>query len=113
MAFHSERGSIHIALKRRHVHCSGFGLRCLETASKPVAESQNNMRIPYFRLLVALGSVIVLNLSACAGSNGSLQSRIERKVETPQNENVQIGTAHYNTYAKDFEEPWPFGPYSN
>jgi len=26
---------------------------------------------------------------------------------------VRIGTAHYNPYAKDFEEPWPFGPYSN
>jgi hypothetical protein len=26
---------------------------------------------------------------------------------------VQIGTAHYNPYSKGFEEPWPFGPYSN
>jgi hypothetical protein len=71
------------------------------------------MRIPYFRWLVALGSVIVLNLSACAGNDGSLQSRIERKVENPQSENVQIGADHYNAYSKGFEQPWPFGPYSN
>jgi hypothetical protein len=52
-------------------------------------------------------------LSACASNNRSLQSRIESKVDNPDKENVQIGAAHYNTYAKDFEEPWPFGPYSN
>jgi hypothetical protein len=52
-------------------------------------------------------------LSSCASSDGSLQSRIERKVDNPDKENVQIGTAHYNEYAKGFEEPWPFGPYSN
>jgi hypothetical protein len=55
---------------------------------------------------------MVLYLSACASNNGSLQSRIESKVDNPDKENVQIGTAHYNTYAKGFEEPWPFGPYS-
>jgi hypothetical protein len=26
---------------------------------------------------------------------------------------VQIGAAHYNPYAKGYEEAWPFGPYSN
>ena len=71
------------------------------------------MRILFFRLLVAPGFLIVLHLSACASNNGSLQSRIEHKVDNPESENVQIGTAHYNPYAKDFEEPWPFGPYSN
>jgi hypothetical protein len=71
------------------------------------------MRIYLFRPLVALGSVIVLHLTACASNNGSLQSRIEHKIDNPENENVQIGTAHYNPYSKGFEEPWPFGPYSN
>jgi hypothetical protein len=70
------------------------------------------MTIHFFRLLMALGSVMILGLSACASSDGSLQSRIEHKIESPDTQNVQIGAAHYNTYAKDFEEPWPFGPYS-
>jgi hypothetical protein len=56
---------------------------------------------------------MILWLSACASNNGSLQSRIESKVDNPDKENVQIGTAHYNTFSKDFDEPWPFGPYSN
>jgi hypothetical protein len=71
------------------------------------------MRVFYFRLLVLLGSVMIFYLSACASNNGSLQSRIESKVDNPDKENVQIGTAHYNAFAKDFEEPWPFGAYSN
>ena len=74
---------------------------------------KNNMRIPFLRLLVAFGFVVVLGLSACASSNGSLQSRIEHKVDNPESENVQIGAAHYNPYSKGFEEAWPFGPYSN
>jgi hypothetical protein len=56
---------------------------------------------------------MIFYLSACASNNGSLQSRIESKVDNPDKENVQIGTAHYNAFAKDFEEPWPFGAYSN
>jgi hypothetical protein len=71
------------------------------------------MRNLFQRLLFALGFAFVLGLSACASSNGSLQSRIEHKVDNPESENVQIGAAHYNPYSKGFEEPWPFGPYSN
>ncbi len=71
------------------------------------------MKVFCFRLLVVLGSIMILYLSACASNNGSLQSRIESKVDNPDKDNVQIGTAHYNTYDKDFEEPWPFGPYSS
>jgi hypothetical protein len=71
------------------------------------------MRVFCFRLLVVLGSVMVFCLSACASNNGSLQSRIESKVANPDSDNVQIGTANYNPYAKDFEQPWPFGPYAN
>jgi hypothetical protein len=56
---------------------------------------------------------MIFYLSACASNNGSLQSRIESKVDNPDKDNVQIGTAHYNTFSKDFDEPWPFGPYSN
>ena len=67
----------------------------------------------FFRLLVAFGFFVLLGLSACASNNGSLQSRIENKVQNPESENVQIGAAHYNAYSKGFEEPWPFGPYSN
>ena len=75
--------------------------------------SYKNMRMVFFRLLAGLGFFAVLGLSACASSNRSLQSRIESKVQNPESENVQIGAAHYNAYSKDFEEPWPFGPYSN
>ena len=71
------------------------------------------MRILFRRLLVILGFMVVFGLSACASNNSSLQGRIERKVSNPEDENVQIGTAHYNPYSKGFEEPWPFGPYSN
>ena len=71
------------------------------------------MRILFFRLLVALESAILLGLSACASDNGSLQTRIERKVENPESDNVKMGTAHYNPSSKGFEDAWPFGPYSN
>lgn len=71
------------------------------------------MKVFCFRFLVVLNSIMIFYLSACASNNRSLQSRIESKVDNPDKENVQIGTAHYNPYAKDFEEPWPFGPYSN
>jgi hypothetical protein len=56
---------------------------------------------------------MIFYLSACASNDGSLQSRIESKVDNPEKENVQIGTAHYNNFSKDFDSPWPFGPYSN
>jgi hypothetical protein len=65
------------------------------------------------RLLAILGSAMVFCLSACASNNGSLQSRIESKVNNPGQDNVQIGADHYNAFAKDFEQPWPFGPYSD
>ena len=53
-----------------------------------------------------------LSLSSCASSDTSLQSRIERKIDTPNNDNVDIGVAHYNKFSQGFEDPWPFGPYS-
>jgi hypothetical protein len=71
-----------------------------------------NMRNLLFLPLVLLGYVTPLILSSCASSDTPLQSRIERKIETPNNGNVEIGTAHYNQYSQQFEEPWPFGPYS-
>jgi hypothetical protein len=71
------------------------------------------MRVFSFRLLLVLGSFTVFFLSACTSNNGSLQSRIESKVNNPGQDNVQIGTGHYNAFAKDFEQPWPFGPNSD
>jgi hypothetical protein len=71
------------------------------------------MKTFLFRLLVAGGSVLVIGMSACASGNGSKQSRIEQKISNPDTENVQIGRATYNQYSKGYEEPWPFGPYSN
>jgi len=70
------------------------------------------MRNLFFLPLVVLGSVMSLSLSSCASSDAPLQSRIERKIETPDNSNVDIGVAHYNKASQGFEEPWPFGPYS-
>jgi hypothetical protein len=66
-----------------------------------------------FLPFVVLGTVTPLSLSSCVSSDAPLQSRIERKIQTPNNSNVEIGTAHYNQYSQGFEEPWPFGPYSN
>jgi hypothetical protein len=71
------------------------------------------MRVFCFRSLVVPGFVMVLYLSGCASNNGSLQSRIESKVNNPDEDNVQIGPSHYNNFSKDFEKPWPFGPYSS
>jgi hypothetical protein len=70
------------------------------------------MKILSCLLLVLLAFVVAPDLSGCANNSGSLQSRIEHKVDNPESENVQIGTAHYNSYSKGFEEAWPFGPYS-
>jgi hypothetical protein len=71
------------------------------------------MRVFSFRLLVALAAIIFVHLSACANNNGSLQGRIENKLDNPDKENLQIGTAHYNSFSKGFDEAWPFGPYSD
>jgi protein involved in sex pheromone biosynthesis len=65
------------------------------------------------RTLAILGSAMVFCLSACASNDGSLQSRIENKVNTPASDNVQIGSSNYNAFSKDFDKPWPFGPYSD
>jgi len=51
--------------------------------------------------------------NGCASNRGDLQGRIESKLNTPDTGHVQIGTATYNRYSQQFDEPWPFGPYSN
>jgi hypothetical protein len=56
---------------------------------------------------------MLLSLSSCASSDAPLQTRIERKISTPNNDNVDIGVAHYNRFSQQFDEPWPFGPYSS
>jgi hypothetical protein len=71
------------------------------------------MRNLFFLPLVVLGSVMPLSLSSCASSDAPLQSRIERKIDTPNNDNVEIGAAHYNRFSQEFDDPWPFGPYSS
>jgi hypothetical protein len=75
-------------------------------------EKGTSMRNLLFLPLVLFGYVSLLSLSSCLSSDLPLQSRIERKIETPDNSNVNIGTARYNQYSQQFEEPWPFGPYS-
>ena len=55
---------------------------------------------------------MLLSLSSCASSDAPLQSRIERKIDTPNNGNVDIGVSHYNKFSQGFEDAWPFGPYS-
>jgi len=71
------------------------------------------MRISLCRLTVALGSVMVVALSGCAGDQGTLQSRIENKIDNPETSNVPLTNEHYNSFAQDFEPTWPFGPYSH
>ena len=70
------------------------------------------MRFYLFQPLIVFGSAILLGLSSCANSNAPLQTRIESKIKTPNNSNVDIGTAHYNKFSQGFEDAWPFGPYS-
>jgi hypothetical protein len=63
--------------------------------------------------MFALGPVMVVALSGCAGDQGTLQSRIESKIDNPGTSNVPLSTEHYNSFAQDFEPTWPFGPYSH
>jgi hypothetical protein len=70
------------------------------------------MRISLCRLMVALGSVMVVALSGCVTNQGTLQSRIESKINNPDTSNVPLSNEHYNSFAQDFEPGWPFGPYS-
>jgi hypothetical protein len=86
--------------------------RNLQNLDPREIEKGMNMRNLLFLPLILLGYVTPLSLSSCASSNTPLQSRIERKIETPNNGNVEIGTAHYNQFSQEFEDPWPFGPYS-
>ena len=53
-----------------------------------------------------------LSLSSCVSSDAPLQSRIERKIDTPNSGNVDIGASHYNSFSQEFDDPWPFGPYA-
>jgi hypothetical protein len=71
------------------------------------------MRIFFCLPIAFLAMVIPLSLNGCASNRGTLQSRIESKLDTPDSEHVQIGTATYNRFSRGFEEPWPFGPYSD
>ena len=61
----------------------------------------------------AITVLLLLGLNGCASNRGNMESRIESKLNTPAKDHVQIGTATYNRFSRGFEEPWPFGPYSN
>jgi hypothetical protein len=57
--------------------------------------------------------MVVAFFSGCASSQGTLQSRIENKIDNPDTtSNVTPTAEHYNSFAQDFEPAWPFGPYS-
>jgi hypothetical protein len=60
--------------------------------------------------LVFLGSLISFEFASCANTESAAQSRIDA---ANLNEEVKIGTAYYNRFSRSFEEPWPFGPYSD
>jgi hypothetical protein len=77
--------------------------------------STHDMRISLCRLLIAGGCAMVFALSSgCASNQGTLQSRIENKIDNPDTtSNVTPTTEHYNSFAQDFEPAWPFGPYSH
>ena len=62
--------------------------------------------------MIAIASVMVVALSGCASDQGTLQSRIESKINNPEPSDVPLSTEHYNSFAQDFEPAWPFGPYS-
>ena len=61
--------------------------------------------------MFAIGSVMVVAFSGCT-DQGTLQSRIESKINNPDTSDVPLTNEHYNSFAQDFEPAWPFGPYS-
>jgi hypothetical protein len=64
-------------------------------------------------LCLSLGSVMLPALNGCSSSQDNLQSKIEKSLTPPDNGSVHIGTATYNRTSQGFEDPWPFGPYSD
>jgi hypothetical protein len=70
-------------------------------------------RLLFPLLYLSLGSVMLPVFSGCSSSQDNLQSRIEKSLTTPDNGQVKIGTATYNRTSQGFEDPWPFGPYSD
>jgi hypothetical protein len=71
------------------------------------------------RLLLMVPVICSMALAASSGVAGtagthatvSLQTAVVGKPQT--GDNVTIGPRTYNTEARDFERPWPFGPESN
>jgi hypothetical protein len=55
----------------------------------------------------------LLIFSGCASNRSDLQSRIEGRLTTPEKGHVHMGPATYNRFSRGFEQPWPFGPYSD
>jgi hypothetical protein len=91
-----------------------YGIDCEWTGNPLDAEGKKSvMRIFLCRLMFALGSLIVLALFGCASDQGTLQGRIESKINNPEPGNVPLSTEHYNSFAQDFEPAWPFGPYAH
>ena len=74
---------------------------------------RKKMRLLLSLSFVSLGIAVLLILSGCASNRGDLQSRIESKINTPEKGHVYMGPATYNRFSRGFEQPWPFGPYSN
>ena len=98
----------------RRVRCSRRkplkGTHYRSTRLQPTAWLKNR---PARGFSGAIAVAVLLALNSCASNSGTLQSRIESKLNTPDTGHVQIGTATYNRYSRGFEEPWPFGPYSD
>ena len=59
---------------------------------------------------IFLGLLISLEFISCANTEFTARRRID---VLGLNKEVKIGTAYYNRFSKSFEEPWPFGPYSD
>jgi hypothetical protein len=71
------------------------------------------------RLLFMAPVICSTAFAACSGVAGTARTHATVNFQTaavgdPQTgDNVSIGARTYNSEARDFDRPWPFGPESN
>jgi hypothetical protein len=71
------------------------------------------------RLLLMVPVICTMGFAACSDIAGTAGTHPTVNLQTaaagaPQSDdNVTIGRRTYNSEARDFDRPWPFGPESN
>jgi hypothetical protein len=71
------------------------------------------------RLLLIVPVICTMAFAACsdvagtAGTHATVNLQTAAVGERQTGDNVTIGPRTYNSEARDFDRPWPFGPESN